>query len=210
MLLAIAVTRGVVLMLPRPPGQAVQALTLQMLAYGLWFGALWMMLKARYGRPFWPSLGWMVPWPGVRWSLVLGPALALTIAALGAAIGTPQVDNPVQKLMSDRFSATLVGVFAIILGPLAEELVFRGFVLPLAIRSLSPAVGIAAVNVPFALLHGPQYEWTWQHMVLLFLASSVFGWVRWKTGSTAAATLVHGGYNGTFFVAMLLQRDFYG
>lgn len=205
LLLALVLSRGLFLLLPSPPGEAARAFTFQLLGYVFWFGALWLLLRTRYARPFWPSLGWRVPWKGFGWTLVLGPLLAFAVILLGLLLRTPAVDNPIERLMKDRQSALLVGLFAITLGPLAEELVFRGFFLPLAIRSAGLLGGILLTNVPFALLHGPQYRWTWQHLLLLFVASSAFCWTRLKTGSTAASTLVHGCYNSTFFAAMVLQ-----
>jgi membrane protease YdiL (CAAX protease family) len=35
----------------------------------------------------------------------------------------------------------------------------------------------------------------------------VFGFVRYKTGSTAAATLAHTGYNATLFVGFLVLKS---
>jgi membrane protease YdiL (CAAX protease family) len=112
----------------------------------------------------------------------------------------------VARLLRDRWSILLVGTFAVTLGPLAEELIFRGFLQPLAVRSFGQWAGITLASAPFALLHGPQYAWNWQHMLLLFLASFVFGYTRHRTGSTAASTVVHATYNLTFFVGYLAQR----
>jgi membrane protease YdiL (CAAX protease family) len=205
LLLSVALSRGFFLLLPTPPGETIRLFTAQFLAYLLWFSALWLMLKTRYDRPFWRSLGWNVPWPGMSWCIVFGPTVAFTVAILGVVLQTPVIENPIQRMMSDRGSAVLVGFFATTLGPLAEELIFRGFFLPLAARSVGPIAAVAVTNLPFVLLHGPQYGWTWQHLILLFLASSAFGYTRLKTGSTAASTLVHAGYNATFFSALLVQ-----
>jgi membrane protease YdiL (CAAX protease family) len=125
---------------------------------------------------------------------------------LGSLLRTPNLDSPMQRLLEDKQSIALVGVFATTLGPLAEELIFRGFFQPLLVAKLGSIVGIAAASLPFALLHGPQYSWTWQHIVLLFMASLTFGVVRHRTGSTAASTMVHATYNLTFFTGFLLQR----
>lgn len=210
MLLSIALSRGVFLLFGPPPMDAIRLFTVQFLAYLLWFSALWLMLKTRYNRPFWRSLGWNVPWTGVAWTIVLGPAVAFAVAILGAALRTPLVDNPIQKMMNDRSGIVLVGFFATTLGPLAEELIFRGFLLPLVARTTGGLAAVAVTNLPFVLLHGPQYGWTWQHLMLLFLASSAFGFTRLRTGSTAASTLVHAGYNATFFSALLLQGPLWG
>jgi membrane protease YdiL (CAAX protease family) len=110
--------------------------------------------------------------------------------------------------MTDNLSIALVGVFSFTLGPLCEELVFRGFFLPLLTRSLGVHAGVLVCALPFARLHGPQYQWTWQVVALLVAAGMVFGYTRVWTGSTAAATLVHATYNLTFFVGYLVsQKD---
>ncbi|MFZ5927598.1 MAG: CPBP family intramembrane glutamic endopeptidase [Acidobacteriota bacterium] len=204
--LAIALTHGAFLLMPRMPGEAVRAITLQFAAYLFWFGALWLILRQRYQAPFWDSLGWRFPWPNMLFTGVLGPGLVILVAILGELLHTPVIDNAVARLLRDRWSILLVGSFAVTLGPLAEELIFRGFIQPLAVRSFGKWLGISLASVPFAVLHGPQYAWNWQHMLLLFLASFVFGYTRHRTGSTAASTVVHATYNLTFFVGYLAQR----
>ncbi len=209
LLLSVALSRGFFLLFAQPPSETIRLFTAQFLAYGLWFTALWLMLRTRYGRPFWKSLGWLAPWPGVGWTFFWGRRSRLRWRFSRAAADAGD-RHPIQKMMSDRMSAFLVGFFATTLGPLAEELIFRGFFLPLAARQAGPWAAVLLTNLPFVLLHGPQYGWTWQHMLLLFFASSVFGYTRVRTGSTAAATLVHAGYNATFFSAMLLQGPLRG
>jgi membrane protease YdiL (CAAX protease family) len=204
--LALALTHGVFLLLPRMPGEAVRVLAMQFAAYAFWFGALWLILRQRYQAPFWSSLGWRFPWPNMALTAILGPVLVIVVAVLGEALHTPVIDNAVARLLRDRWSILLVGAFAVTLGPLAEELIFRGFLQPLAVRSFGQWAGIALASAPFALLHGPQYAWNWQHVLLLFLASFVFGYTRHRTGSTAASTVVHATYNLTFFVGYLAQR----
>lgn len=204
--LALLLTHGFFLLLPRLPGEAARVLSMQFAAYGFWFGALWLILRQRYQAPFWNSLGWRFPWPNMAFTGILGPSLVIVVAILGEALHTPVIDNAVARLLRDRWSILLVGAFAVTLGPLAEELIFRGFVQPLAVRTFGKWAGIALASAPFALLHGPQYAWNWQHVLLLFLASFVFGYTRHRTGSTAASTVVHATYNLTFFVGYLAQR----
>lgn len=204
--LAILLTHGIFLLLPRTPGEAARAISVQFAAYGLWFGALWLILRQRYHAPFWSSLGWRYPWPNMLLTGVLGPALVIFVAVLGELLHTPVIDNAIARLLRDRWSVLLVGTFAVTLGPLAEELIFRGFFQPLAVRTFGPWIGITLASAPFALLHGPQYSWNWQHVLLLFLASFAFGYTRHRTGSTAASTVVHATYNLTFFVGYLSQH----
>jgi len=85
-----------------------------------------------------------------------------------------------------------------------EELAFRGFLMPLLVRSFGAAIGIAGAAIPFALLHGDQYAWTWQYVLLVALAGVAFGWLRYRTGSTMASALMHSTYNATFYAAFLV------
>ena len=48
LLMAIALSRGIFLLCSHPPGEGVRLLVLQFIAYGVWFCALWLMLKSRY------------------------------------------------------------------------------------------------------------------------------------------------------------------
>jgi membrane protease YdiL (CAAX protease family) len=189
-----------------PVPLAARLMTIQFAGYGLWFAALWLLLRLRYDQPFWASMGWTAAWPGGAGVVLLGPVLAVSLALFGAAIKTPVADNPMLKLLEDRTALVIVGFFAVTLGPLAEELIFRGFLQPVAVRSLGAAAGVAVASAPFALLHGPQYGWSWRHILLLFVASAAFGVVRHRTGSTAAAAGMHAAYNLTFLAAYIIQK----
>ena len=188
------------------PTRAAMLLPAQFTAYGLWFAGLYLLLKLRYGRPFWRSLGWRIPESGLVRSFLHGPTLAVVIGVLGYVLKTPDIQMPIKDLMTDATSIALVGIFATTLGPAFEELAFRGFLLPLAAKSIRPWPAIVATALPFSALHGPQYAWSWRHLLLLTLASVAFGWVRYRSASTAAAAFTHAGYNLTFLIAYLVQR----
>jgi membrane protease YdiL (CAAX protease family) len=186
-------------------GKGPRALIAQFLGYGFLFGSLYLLLKVRYGRPFWVSMAW-VPWRGKMQTLLAGPLLAFCIALLGVAMRTPEIEMPFKEFLNDRASVILIGIFATTLGPMCEELAFRGFLMPLLRKSFGVVPSILGAALPFALLHGPQYAWSWRHVLLVMVAGVAFGVVRYRTGSTAAATVVHGAYNLTQFVAFLIQE----
>jgi len=126
---------------------------------------------------------------------------------LGVLLRAPAIPTPVESLISGRGSLFLVAFFAVVLGPLFEELLLRGFLLPLLQRVLGPWPAIALAAVGFSLLHGAQYKWSWQDLLLIGVAGVAFGYARYKTGSTAAAALLHGGYNLSFFAGYLIQSS---
>jgi len=184
---------------------AVRALAFQSAIYALLVGALYMVITFRYARPFWQSMGWVVPERGKWWCIVGGPALAIGLSILGVLLRTPAIPTPVESLISGRGSLLVVAFFAVVLGPVFEELLFRGFLQPLLERTLGAWLAIVLAATGFALLHGQEYQWVWQQLLVVGLAGAAFGYARYKTGSTAAGALLHGGYNLTFFVGYLIQ-----
>lgn len=206
MAVSVFATAGFFRLLTSNLPRAVELLTAQFLFYGLWFFCLYGWIRLRYDRPFWRSLAW---WPsryGFGGCVTAGMLTALSVIVLGVLLRPPQTDLPMMELLKDRTSICLVGLFGVTLGPLCEELAFRGFLLPLLARSLKALPGVVLTAVPFMLLHGPQYNWSWKHLALIGLAGVAFGWMRLRSGSTAAATVMHGAYNLVFFLGLLAQR----
>lgn len=60
-----------------------------------------------------------------------------------------------EELISDRASLIAIGIGAVLLGPIFEELLFRGFAQPLMVRALGLFGGLFVNAVLFALPHGP-------------------------------------------------------
>ena len=90
---------------------------------------------------------------GASWA---GPVWPSSSSALGALLHAPEVPDPVKDLITGRASLVIVMVFAVILGPIYEELLFRGFLFPLLAKSFGATAGILLSALPFALLHGAQ------------------------------------------------------
>ena len=186
-----------------PVLKSTRTWTSMLLFYAFWFSGLFLLLKTRYGRPFWESLGWVFPRRGALASFFAGPLVALAVGALGLLLKTPQKQMPLLKLIEGQMGLVLFGLFSVVLGPVTEELAFRGFLMPLAIRSLGVVPGILVSALPFAILHGPEYAWTWQYVLLIGFAGALFGAVRYYTGSTLASAIMHSTYNLTFFAAFV-------
>jgi membrane protease YdiL (CAAX protease family) len=199
--LGLAVTLGIFHLFPsstRP--KIVDLVVAQFVAYGIWLLALAAIFRFRHGRPFWRSLGWVQPPDGFARYLALGPVLALATGAISALLRTPDVQTPMREFLHDPQSFAVLAVLGVSLAPLCEELIFRGFLLPLVARTIGPIPGIVTTALLFGLLHGGQNRWLWQAVVLVGFAGFVFGWVRYRTGSTAASVLMHAGYNMTLFI----------
>jgi uncharacterized protein len=189
-----------------PMPMSVESLLAQCVWYFLVFGSVAALFRIRYHRPFWQSLGWRsLSFSGSAGALLTGPLLALALGMLGAALRTPEIDLPFQQMLGSPATIVLLGTLAVILGPVAEELAFRGFLMPLLVRSLGAAGGIVLTGVIFGSIHGYEYEWSWRHMLLISLVGCALGWAKYKTKSTAAAAFMHSTFNLTQFAAFLWQ-----
>lgn len=213
LIVSMLLVRGVLGLLPWPvPNKPTLGLYAQFVAYGFWLGSLWLILKTRYQEDVGAALGWVAPRHPRRLAQCLfgGPALALSVAFIAHVLRTPQIEDPFIRLVSGKLSIAVLGICVMCLGPVFEELLFRGFLLPLLVRDIGAPAGILAAAVPFALLHGPQYSWQWQHVLLILMVGSLLGLVRFRTGSTMASTVLHVSYNATLFMgymAELLHRS---
>jgi len=200
-----ATVSGVILLLRlQVHNELWRLLPAQFVAYLYLFLALWLLFRTQYGRPFWSSLGWT----NMRFRPISiissGLVLAFAVVFLARFLKTPDV-TPLTKMLSDRTSILLMVLFGSTVGPMCEELIFRGFLQPLFARSLGVIGGILGAALLFGLLHLQEYGNSWRHGLLITTAGAAFGWMRWRTGSTKASTLMHAAYNGTFFVALLMQ-----
>lgn len=185
---------------------AVTFLPAQLLLYGIAFGVLFAILKLDYGRKFWVSLGWIDFRFSPALMIFLGLILAILNGGASLLLHTPDIDTPIKHLLDKRLTAIEFCILGSTLGPLCEELVFRGFMQPVIVRSLGPARGIFVTALLFGCLHLAQNGFAWQSGLLITLAGVAFGWVRHITQSTRASTLMHMGYNLTFFMALLGQQ----
>jgi membrane protease YdiL (CAAX protease family) len=95
-------------------------------------------------------------------------------------------------------SLLLFFVAVVIVAPVAEEIVFRGFLFRGLKESILGVAGTLAVtSAAWALLH-VQYDWL--TIVEIFLIGLLFGWLRWASGSTLLTITLHVTMN---FVALI-------
>src|SRR5579863_3438079 len=114
-----------------------------------------------------------------------------------------------EKIFMRPRDAYLLAIIAVSLGPLVEELFFRGFFYPVLARRWGAAWGIFLTALPFALMHMPQYGWAWGALLIVLMVGIVCGAVRAVTKSVGASFLVHVGYNGMqMLIAVAITHGF--
>jgi membrane protease YdiL (CAAX protease family) len=177
----------------------------QFAAYGASFTCLKVMFRAEYGEPLLPSLRWAsAPVAPLRLALI-GLGQAFAIAIVSSFLKVPELDTPMNRLLSDRPTAIVIAFLGVTAAPLAEELAFRGLLQPLLVRSIGAAPGIISTAILFGALHLEQYG-SWQSVMLVALAGVGFGVMRHWSGSTRASAIMHAGYNSTLFLLFFSQN----
>ncbi len=76
----------------------------------------------------------------------------------------------------------LFGVLGVLVAPLVEETIFRGFLYPVIARRLGIAAGIAITGTLFGLMHAAQLWGGWGQIALLIFVGVVLTWVRARIG----------------------------
>lgn len=90
-------------------------------------------------------------------------------------------------------TASVLRVVAVcMLGPAAEELLFRGLLFRRLCDHLPVAAVIAVTAVSWALLH---WSYSWPVIGVIVVDGLLLGLARWRTGSIAPPIIMHALYN---------------
>src|SRR5260370_18875607 len=98
--------------------------------------------------------------------------------------------------------AYLTTAFPITLGPLMEELFFRGFLYPVLARRMGVVLAVIFTALPFSLVHLVQYGYAWVAVLVIFLVGVVLTASRALTASVAARFLAHVGFESTLLMLL--------
>jgi membrane protease YdiL (CAAX protease family) len=183
-----------------------------------------------WDRTFLDGIHWNFPIAVRRWPRIVASGFLLSVLVM---VATPFVAKsghaPIDDLLQNARLIWATAFFAVILGPLMEELAFRGFLLPalataydwLALER-SPAglqrwqsssahsnaaLVFAAIlsSIPFALMHAAQIGYAWGVVVILYGVSLALSYVRIRSHSLACSTLLHASYNFTIFALLFVS-----
>jgi uncharacterized protein len=154
-----------------------------------------------------PGFGFTPPSSASWYGLAL--LIGLVMPPVGAVItqwlahGHPITQN-VEEL-GRQASGNLrlpLGLVAITVGPLIEELLFRGVLLAALMQQWSARWSIATCAVLFGLVHLGGLDFQWYAVPNLVLLAAVLCWLRLKSASLWPAVLTHGVYNLFALIAL--------
>jgi membrane protease YdiL (CAAX protease family) len=172
---------------------------------------LYVTLALLRGQPFWRGLGWRkiqpkepgMPKVPIVYFLT-GCGLSLVVFGLTAVMKPPE-NTPIEEVFKFRQTAMLFVAMAVLVAPLVEETVFRGYLYPMFARWIGVGPSIVVTGVLFGLMHGPQLGGAKSLIALLTFVGIVFTYVRSRTGSVFASYLMHVGYNSLIGLSLILE-----
>ena len=163
------------------------------------------------------SMLWLVhrQWPRL-WSLASPPGFGVTrpaqpafyLLAILVGLAAPmlggwlthllahghKVPQDIQRVGAEAVLPMRVALMVIVvtIGPLVEELLFRGVLLSALMRRLRVGWAVAACSLLFALVHLPDLGFLWYALPDLALLAAALAWLRLHSGSIWPAVLAHG------------------
>lgn len=171
---------------------------MQFVIYVAIIGFMALLVWGRHKTSLAEAIHWNVPKQRRVWVFALITGAALTaISDVGQfALHRWIPDSlPITELFKDRSSALLLGAFGILVAPLMEELLFRGFLYPALARWTGTVVSVIITASAFTLLHGAQLGYSWAPLLLIFVVGLTLTITRVRTNSVATCVIVHMTYN---------------
>lgn len=165
-------------------------------------------IRLRFGAPFWRTIGWrplqtgQTPRPLASLGLILSGFLLAILVSLGSSAFHTKTQLPIEQFFQDRLSALLLMSLGVLVAPVLEETVFRGYIYPVVARSFGVTSGILFTGTIFGLLHASQLWGGWGQIALLVVVGIAFTYVRAATHTVVASYLMHVSYNSFLFLAL--------
>ena len=190
--------------------QSFFAIVVELLLDGALLAYLAAQVRLYFGLPFWRTIGWRrletgtTPRALAYLGLLGGGLLFSMLIQISSAAFAPKTKLPIENFFQDRRSAILLMLMAVIVAPVIEETIFRGYVYPVLARRFGATCGILVTGTIFGLLHAAQLWGGWGQIGLLILVGIVFTAVRAATRTVVASYLLHVSYNSFIFIAFIV------
>ena len=145
---------------------------------------------------------------GVVYAYAIGTRVGIVVTLLEAALDAVSVHVPSQSTseiwapgpMTGSAKLLLAG-FIVIAGPICEEILFRGLLLPWLVKWMKPITAVVISAALFGLLH---HEYG-VGVLVPFMLGIIFGWARLRTGGLVAPIVIHMVFN--LIAAIMIFTD---
>lgn len=172
-------------------------------------GVPWLALKKRVSRteiglfryPSWTDIA-MTPVAAVVY-FILSAILVYVATTFLPWFDASQVQNTGFGQLNQRYEYILAFVTLVVIAPIAEETLFRGYLFGKLLKFVPAWAAILATSLLFAAIHG-----AWNVAVDTFALSVVLCLLRLSTGSLWAPILLHMTKNGIAYYLLFINPLF--
>jgi membrane protease YdiL (CAAX protease family) len=167
-------------------------------------------MRHSFRAPFWRTIGWrtletgQTPRAAAYLGLIVSGFMLAILVTMSSAVFKAPKQTPIEQFFQDRRSALLLMSMAVLLAPLLEETIFRGYIYPVIARSFGVNTSILVTGTLFGLLHASQLWGAWAQIAMLVMVGIVFTYARAKTHTVVASYLLHVSYNSCLFLGFLV------
>ena len=148
-------------------------------------------------------------WP--RWRHIAVGIVVLGLVLFVTGVVADASGQQMPEFMTETFStARAAGVLPlfvlsfVVLAPLEEEVLFRGFIYRGLVPTLGPLLTIALTSAVWAILH---VQYSWFYVGEVFLLGITFGWLRWLSRSLISTIILHIANNGLAVISMAVMNS---
>jgi membrane protease YdiL (CAAX protease family) len=183
------------------------ALGAQFVFYVFVFIYLYVLIVRGYHLNFWRGIQWgPVVWRQVL-HFVAGGVLMTVAVQLAPAVLPDKTNFPLEHLFSSPASAYATAIFAVVIAPFMEELVFRGFMFSVFEIRVGLPVAIVVTAILFAGMHAYEYKGAWNHLLLIFVVGLILSLTRGLTHKLAPSVILHTTYNACLMVGLFVATS---
>lgn len=160
-----------------------------------WLGLHW---------PAWPKVFFIAPASVFGMWLIFGVLQTCGYMQWMESLGAETMQESVKLLQTTEDPAVLwlMALAAVLVAPLCEELLFRGFLYPVAKKFTGPWLAACSSALFFAAAHG-----NLSALLPLFLFGLLLVWIYEKTGSLWAPIAVHFCFNSATVIVQIAARQ---
>lgn len=146
----------------------------------------------------WNSIGWKAVVVCGTHGLLAGTAIIVVARQSGQPLGVGHTWN--------------IAILAVVLGPVLEEVLFRGYAMALLLHLAtilrcrsSSAVSVCCAAILFSAAHLGHTDITALQLACITITGWIYGSLRLRFNSTAAAALAHATYHLTLYLSYWLS-----
>ena len=195
----IAFSFATIKLVPDVQNSVGTAVVIQGLMNAVIVAFIFFLVTIVHHRSFKETIQWNRNHPfSTGWLVSFGVMLALTVALMSKFF--PETSQtPIEKLLSSAKSLYLFALFGIVVAPIFEEIIFRGFLFNVFEELANSKAAIPATASLFAMLHAFQLYGNWGAVFMIFAVGCVLAGIRERSGSLIPGLIVHTAYNSTLF-----------